>query len=430
MQLAEFQIDGLFDHLNHHIHFPTSTESPSGPSVTILHGPNGIGKTTILRMIDGLMKLDFNVFREIPFRAARLKFSTGQAISVQSEVIGDSSALVVRFAQHTVRLHPQQQGALSDDERPAVELFRTEFFQATESLKFDFINTARMLGTANKEEELEWVNYERVVAGEGRVFRNLLAHPTRKRKVEATRSLSARVQQFIREAQANYRRFFATSQPDLFPKVLERLADDTPREVQPSELLQRLRRIDASDKAAKHFGLEPEPWDLSKLEKFLNAKQGASNDQLLTVLSIYVEALESRVAERELVAERLRNFERLMKEFFEDKSVHVSASHGLQIVTESGKPLSEEQLSSGEYRLLYLMVMALVTQRRGSVIAIDEPEMSMHLKWQRSLVRALVECASKAQPQFVFATHSPDIAAEYRDYLVALSSSEAETVAQ
>jgi predicted ATP-binding protein involved in virulence len=51
--------------------------------------------------------------------------------------------------------------------------------------------------------------------------------------------------------------------------------------------------------------------------------------------------------------------------------------------------------------------------------------MSMHLKWQRQLVRALIECASNAQPQFVFATHSPDIAAEYTEFMIPLGGAAA-----
>jgi predicted ATPase len=49
------------------------------------------------------------------------------------------------------------------------------------------------------------------------------------------------------------------------------------------------------------------------------------------------------------------------------------------------------------------------------VIAIDEPEISMHLSWQRKLIPALLKCASSAQPQFIIATHSPDITASHPD---------------
>jgi len=133
--------------------------------------------------------------------------------------------------------------------------------------------------------------------------------------------------------------------------------------------------------------------------------------------------LESRLAERVLVAERLRTFEDVMGTFFIDKSVKVDGKIGLNIITRTGALLREDQLSSGEYHLLYLMVAALTTRRRGTIIAIDEPEMSMHISWQRRLVSALVKCASGAEPQFIFATHSPDIAAEYPESMIRLAPS-------
>ena len=82
--------------------------------------------------------------------------------------------------------------------------------------------------------------------------------------------------------------------------------------------------------------------------------------------------------------------------------------------------LTENQLSSGEFHLLFLMVEALIARRRGTIIAIDEPEMSMHISWQHKLIRNLLAVASDARPQFLLATHSPDVVAEYRPYFVQL----------
>jgi predicted ATPase len=113
-------------------------------------------------------------------------------------------------------------------------------------------------------------------------------------------------------------------------------------------------------------------------------------------------------------------FETLMNQFLRGKTVSIHMKKGLQIETSSGSLLEEHQLSSGEYHLLFLMVAALVTKRHGTVIAIDEPEMSMHIGWQRKLVPALVECASGAEPLFIFATHSPDLAASYPEAMTEL----------
>src|SRR5207237_685237 len=133
MQLAEFKISGLFDALSHRILFPNSEEDKPQASVTILHGPNGIGKTTILRMLDGLMKLDFNVFRQVPFAECSLRFNNGDAITVWRDVADDTlRGLIVKFKNHEVRLHPRHAGALLEVEQPTVEKFRQSFKSATE----------------------------------------------------------------------------------------------------------------------------------------------------------------------------------------------------------------------------------------------------------------------------------------------------------
>jgi energy-coupling factor transporter ATP-binding protein EcfA2 len=423
MQLAEFVVSGLFDATTHHLRFPTSREEEPAASVTILHGPNGIGKTTILRMLDGLMKLDFTIFRQVPFFEASLAFTSGDRIIVRRNAEQTNLSLIVRFKSHEVRLHPEHSGALDEADVPAVEAFRKSFFTATESLKFEFIETARMVGMFRRREED--AEYRRLPTGEV-VTTGVTRVQARRRALETPTPLAAQVQQFARDALGNYRHFFATSQPELFPKILESLSGETVQTPDPAELLTRLERVYKEDVDARRLGLAAEQWDFKQLAKFLEpGAPTVKNDHILIVLGTYIEALESRVAERQLVAERLRRFEHLVNGFFENKCVRVNARRGFEIVTPTGQTLREDDLSSGEYHLLYLMVAALVTQRRGSVVAIDEPEMSMHLKWQRQLVRALIECASNAQPQFIFATHSPDIAADYPDFLIPLGATAA-----
>jgi len=121
-----------------------------------------------------------------------------------------------------------------------------------------------------------------------------------------------------------------------------------------------------------------------------------------------------------LIAERLLAFEEVMNDFLEDKTVRVHASSGFVISTD-GTSLAEHQLSSGEKQLLYLMVAALTTRRKGTVIAIDEPELSMNIRWQKKLVSNLIRCASRAAPQLILATHSPDVATRYAEYMIELS---------
>lgn len=426
-QLDKFEVRGLFGQLDHDITFPTPLEGKPGPSLVILHGPNGIGKTTILRMLDGLMRLNFNPFRRVPFKACSLQFTTGESIEVRPQQNDVLLSLSVCYDDLEVELHPRRPGALNEEDRGAVEAFRQRFFRATDSLNFELIETTRILGTLDS---LDDVDYQSLAisshssARELERLRQAFESNPKARASERTKDLAARVQRFVREAQVNYRRFFSTNEPDLFPKILHSLADPEPRTVRAEDLLKRLRRIREEDQQARQLGLEPEQWEYEELATFLEERKGSPDmSHALTVLSAYVETLESRAAERQLIATRLRTFEDLVSEFFENKRVEIRPRGGFAILTDQGEELSEEQLSSGEYHLLYLMVSALVTQRRGTVIAIDEPEMSMHLKWQRRLINALMECASNAEPQFIFATHSPDISAEYPDDMVMLGHS-------
>jgi predicted ATPase len=244
------------------------------------------------------------------------------------------------------------------------------------------------------------------------------------RVAEEPRTLAARVMKFIREAQVNYRNFFSTTDPDLFPRILERLTSGESPAYTVADLKKRLERVNKQDKEYARFGMQKDKWDyqqiVAQLEK-ISHRTGDKKNQALTVLGSYLETLESRAAERALVADRLESFERLISDFFTNKTIRINSTDGLIIETEDGQRLNERQLSSGEFHLLFLMVAALVTKRRGTVIAIDEPEMSMHIAWQRRLIPALLECASKAQPLFIFATHSPDLAASYPDAVAELS---------
>lgn len=74
---------------------------------------------------------------------------------------------------------------------------------------------------------------------------------------------------------------------------------------------------------------------------------------------------------------------------------------------EDGVVLKPSQLSSGEKQLLYLLLSTLVSNGRRWVIVWDEPEISLHIGWQRSLIRTMREL--NPNMQLIIATHSPSI---------------------
>jgi len=67
-------------------------------------------------------------------------------------------------------------------------------------------------------------------------------------------------------------------------------------------------------------------------------------------------------------------------------------------------------LSSGEKQITLLLVEILRRIVPGSIILIDEPEISLHPAWQRGLVVALDKIIEQYDAQVIMATHSPEIA--------------------
>lgn len=72
--------------------------------------------------------------------------------------------------------------------------------------------------------------------------------------------------------------------------------------------------------------------------------------------------------------------------------------------------LSAKSLSSGELNIVTILYYLIFETTRGSIVLIDEPEISLHVVWQEQL-SILMERIMKSKPgvQVIIATHSPFI---------------------
>jgi predicted ATPase len=77
----------------------------------------------------------------------------------------------------------------------------------------------------------------------------------------------------------------------------------------------------------------------------------------------------------------------------------------------SGKDkLTPYQLSSGEKQMIIILLTVLVQDNKPSILFMDEPEVSLHLDWQRKLIQYIKELNPNVQ--IILATHSPGIILE------------------
>lgn len=79
----------------------------------------------------------------------------------------------------------------------------------------------------------------------------------------------------------------------------------------------------------------------------------------------------------------------------------------LEFLIDSATRITRHHLSSGEKQLLIILLTVLCQEEKQAVLLLDEPEISMHLRWQYELIDIIRHLNPHCQ--VVIATHSPSI---------------------
>lgn len=79
----------------------------------------------------------------------------------------------------------------------------------------------------------------------------------------------------------------------------------------------------------------------------------------------------------------------------------------LSFITSDNNSLHWSELSSGEKQFLIILMTVLCQDEKPSVLIMDEPEISLHLRWQYELIDIIRTLNPHCQ--LLIATHSPSI---------------------
>ncbi len=79
--------------------------------------------------------------------------------------------------------------------------------------------------------------------------------------------------------------------------------------------------------------------------------------------------------------------------------------------TDEGINIGLQALSAGEKHVLGIFIEALLAE--GNSLMIDEPEISLHVDWQKNLIGSMRQL--NPNTQLIMATHSPEIMAHVDD---------------
>ena len=77
MSITTLEVTHLFGLFNHKIELKTKDR------ITIIHGPNGFGKTAVLRMVDSLFNGRYSVFWETPFATFVVDLTDGTRLQIE-----------------------------------------------------------------------------------------------------------------------------------------------------------------------------------------------------------------------------------------------------------------------------------------------------------------------------------------------------------
>lgn len=95
----------------------------------------------------------------------------------------------------------------------------------------------------------------------------------------------------------------------------------------------------------------------------------------------------------------------ILRDLFSDEISIRFFRNNIHFYSSSGRRIYIDRLSSGEKHLLFILIN--VANAGSGIVIIDEPELSMHVSWQKRLIHSLTSLNPNAQ--IIMATHSPEI---------------------
>ncbi len=200
---------------------------------------------------------------------------------------------------------------------------------------------------------------------------------------------------------------------NIYGDILERIAQPATAEqtTESRDVVQLLATLHSLSERTKEFAVLglAFPVPIETLTKTLTSVDESRVSIIADVLGPYVDSIEARLDALAPIQRRLSIFLRIINAFYKRKTVELTVENGIQVIHQAGEGLSPSLLSSGEQQLMLLLCNILAATDQPSLFIIDEPELSLNVKWQRELLDSLLQLVEGSEVQFVMATHSIEL---------------------
>ena len=450
-RIKQITVTGLFGMFNHVI--PLHMDE----RITIIRGPNGFGKTTIFRLLNALFRRNYSALRKIPFDELRIEFDNNIYLRVVKEVL-PSQAQPTLFPTQLNENKPQEHGITfySNNENP----FSLPFSSSLPTEQLEIIS--RVIPSLRRVSATIWRNrmteenlkLEDIIdrfgdrlpplrqSKEPEWLSNIISFVSI-RFIETQRLLNTRkmdVEQlglFESERQISTSSTVSVHAKDLASEIEKKTAEYATKDQSLSKTFparairpDNTQNITVSDELRTRFAnLEKKRTrfmldgllDQNNNEAFQIDDQIDSLDDIRKImLSVYVEDTESKLGVFDEIADRIDLLKGIINKRFLYKRMETTKKEGFVFTLDNGTDLALEDLSSGEQHELVLFYELLFKTAPGSLVLIDEPEISLHIVWQEHFLKDVQEVTRLSNIDVIVATHSPDVINGHRDLLVEL----------
>lgn len=419
--------------------------------VTIIHGPNGVGKTVLFRLVAALLSGNIIELLKVPFETFEVTLSDASILGITKNIKASQNkrenddvlatcylkvngktvhqfqprASQVDMRRLAFRIEREMPWISRVDEDRFLDRRTDEIFSGAELL----MNYPRQFPERVKKKSLfpesEWlmdirsrVNVHLVEAQRLLKVSPISSEwePHRRRD-----TFSATVKAYARDLQSRISETltaYASQSQSLdqsFPQRLLRSAD-IPLSVE--ALKERMRELEADRNKLKRIGLIIEdtasPFDVRALEELDATRR--------TVMTLYVQDTARKLGVLDDLAQRTQILIENINGKFAHKRLFIDRDRGLVARTDDGQILELDALSSGEQHELVLLYDLLFRVKPNTLVLIDEPELSLHVTWQKSFLPDLLKVVEATKYDVILATHSPFIVGDRSDLMVALST--------
>jgi len=433
MRISKIYVTKLFGIFNH----PVSLNMED--RITIIHGMNGIGKTTLLRLINGFFNSQYSEILSIPFEEFRLDFDNGTHLQI-TKVIGKVSKkkkeMKLIFHANTWDLEPLEftlnlssgsnssvrssdrtnllmliqqlerlQKKNSGKSEDVQDIFDSLLDKNSEKLKQEpkwlsdlknsidvrFIESQRLLHLSDiSQRRLSWENPSMILSVD-------------KYSQEMAKNIQIKLAEYAAFSQSLDRTFMSRVVNNKVPSNLtEEALRNKSNEIE--EQRSRFIKTGLLDKDENPNFQFPQNID----------------ETIKNILYFYLEDVEKKNKFFDEIVDKIELFQKILTQRFRYKIIRIDKDKGFIFTTPDGKPLSPTDLSSGEQHELVMLYELLFKVKPNSLILIDEPEISLHLAWQVQFLKDLQAIIKLADFDVLIATHAPGIIDDRWDLTVEL----------